>query len=101
MPIDTNPNARSAFVDSSGRLSKYGMDVITKVYNVLEISGDNSIINDSIANSAVLDNVARLSSMLQSIQKKFNALEASINDVQVVSKISSIEKRLNDLEAQL
>ncbi len=45
MAKDINPNSRSPFVDSRGGLSKYGMDVILKVYRTLRFTGEQSAID--------------------------------------------------------
>ncbi len=46
MAKDINPNSRSPFVDARGGLSKYGMDVILKVYRTLKFEGDSSAIDN-------------------------------------------------------
>lgn len=43
---DINPNSRTAFVDSQGRLSKYGMDVIGKLYRALQFTGTTSAVDN-------------------------------------------------------
>ncbi len=45
MAKDINPNARSPFVGSRGELSKYGMDIILKLYRTLRFTGDDSIVD--------------------------------------------------------
>ena len=46
---EINPNARTPFVNSEGKLAKYGMDTILKLYRILNVSGESSVI-DSIGN---------------------------------------------------
>lgn len=50
MAKDINPNARNPFVDSKGRLSKYGMDIILKLYRALEFTGSGDSIINNIEN---------------------------------------------------
>ena len=56
MTGDINPNSRNSFVDNSGRLSKYGMDVILKLYRALEFSGDSSILDDLLSQGIAITN---------------------------------------------
>lgn len=46
MSKDINPNSRSPFVDTRGSLSKYGMDVILKLYRALDFTGDSTLLDD-------------------------------------------------------
>ncbi len=43
---DINPNSRNHFVDANGRLSKYGMDTILKLYRALQFTGDSTLLDD-------------------------------------------------------
>lgn len=43
---EPNPNSRAPFVDGVGRLTKYGQDIISKVYRALELSGAGSILDN-------------------------------------------------------
>lgn len=49
---DVNPNSRSSFVDANGRLTKYGIDVINKLYRALNFTGSSSAIDDSFGVTA-------------------------------------------------
>lgn len=53
MGKDINPNSRSPFVDQDGKLSKYGMDVILKIYRTLEFSGENSSLLDDLLSQGI------------------------------------------------
>lgn len=44
---DVNPNSRSSFVDVNGRLTKYGIDVINKLYRAINFTGTSSAIDDN------------------------------------------------------
>lgn len=54
MAKDINPNSRNPFVDNTGRLSKYGMDVILKLYRTLQFSGDSSLLDDLLSQGIAL-----------------------------------------------
>ncbi len=45
MAKDINPNPRTPFVGSRGELSKYGMDIILKLYRTLRFTGGDSIVD--------------------------------------------------------
>lgn len=45
---DPNPNARAPFVDTQGRLTKYGVDIISKIYRVLGIVGNTSTVTQDV-----------------------------------------------------
>ncbi len=45
MAKDINPNPRTPFVGQRGELSKYGMDIILKLYRTLRFSGNDSIVD--------------------------------------------------------
>ncbi len=45
MAKDINPNPRTPFVGSRGELSKYGMDIILKLYRTLRFNGSDSIVD--------------------------------------------------------
>ncbi len=72
MAKDINPNSRSPFVDARGGLSKYGMDVILKVYRTLNFEGDSSAIDNIDTDLAdvisdVADNDAAITSQASQI----------------------------------
>ena len=82
MTLNVNPNSRAAFVDRSGRLTKYGHDVLTQVFSVLNLLGGGSIIEDLEVEGAGLD----LSSLKSRISRVENVAFNIQNDIPARAK---------------
>lgn len=121
MANDINPNARTPFVSQNGTLSKYGQDVILKLYRALNFVGNEP--NIQVDTSEIDNDIARLNSAffalavrVENIEDepdisaaRINQLDTRISENQkdnqdmhiLLSRISRLEGKVNDLEAQL
>lgn len=51
MVDQVNPNSRTSFTDQTGKLTKYGQDVILKLYRLLGVEGESSTLDDVLFNN--------------------------------------------------
>lgn len=100
MASEPNPNARNPFVvPATGMLTKYGQDILGKVYRVLNINGETSAI-DAIALESDI-NTSIITGRLALIRKDLDALKADAEHSTLQSRIAQLGKRLDALEADI
>jgi uncharacterized phage infection (PIP) family protein YhgE len=112
-----NPNSRNFFVDSNGRLSKYGMDVILKLYRALQINSDGNLLTslqDQLTNKIEYSDLSKINSKFKEIESIIDAIPeqkpnlTKDSDCDMIttisrleSKVKQLQKRIDDLEAQI
>ena len=120
MTQDVNPNSRAAFTDQSGRLTKYGMDVIRQLFQAIGLIGDSNDVADlleafdtDIATASVRATQSRILNDVEKIENdyetaiykaKIKKLEHRIVALETAIEIlptKSLLKRIEDIEAQL
>ena len=79
MAKDINPNSRSPFVKPDGGLTRYGMEVILKLYRALQFTGTTSVIETISADiSDIESDITSLQATTTSQGASIAALQAEV-----------------------
>lgn len=101
MTGNVNPNSRAAFTGPDGRLTKYGMDILSEIFRVLGILGTSNNLFDiqnQLGDLAFLPGILAKNTVLA---EQIADLEAQTDFSVLASRIAGIGARIDELEVQI